>query len=357
MDLFYEGVNYTLSHKPEGQVMTFEGSGTTGAELNLGARFDTEEMASLLINGEIPLRTKMPLSLETTIRLGKRIKVREELVFHPISFTKLRLSYAYNHNDINIYYHGKRTYNTTFHYHNVDATFLDFNVRNFNCKLFGRWDYYHVNNVLTNPERAVDVLLQPENDHYISYHFRTQYNSENDWYFPTKGARLSAGFGYYTDNFTNYKGHLGYTVTDASWRIAIPVARTFTLQPMVYGRLLKGKEISAIMYNVIGGNNFGHYLDQQMPFAGVGNVEPVDNNFIAVQLKGQQRISKSIFLIGKVNYGKASEKFRDILDGTNFWGAQLGAYYKTMFGPLGAHVGWSNRIKGADFYLNLGYEF
>ena len=357
MDLFYNGANYNLKHQPEGQVMTFEAGPKTGAELNLGARFDTEEMAALQINCKIPMHTKIPLAFETTVRLGKRIEVREEMIFHPISFTKVRLAYEYDHNDINIYRKGSRTYNTTFSYHNVDATLLDFNVRNFNCKLFGRWDYYHVGNILSNPEKAEKMQLLPQNDHYISYHFRTQYNSENDWYFPTRGSRLRAGFGYYTDDFAQYNDHWGFSAIDASWRIAIPVTKRFIIQPLLYGRMLLGKEICPMMSNVIGGNHFGHYLSQQMPFAGIGHVEPVEDQFFAAQLKGQQRIAKIIYLVGKVSYARSTDKLRNIADGKDLWGAQIGAYYKTIFGPLGAHAGWSNQTKKPKFYINLGFEF
>ncbi len=38
-------------------------------------------------------------------------------------------------------------------------------------------------------------------------------------------------------------------------------------------------------------------------------------------------------------------------------GGQLAYYYDTMFGPVGASLGYSNRTKKLYFYLSLGYEF
>ena len=112
-----------------------------------------------------------------------------------------------------------------------------------------------------------------------------------------------------------------------------------------------------MLKSVVGGNHFRHYLRQQMPFAGIGHIEVVDDQFIAVQLKAQQRIVKNIYLIGIANYAKTSDKLRDILDGHDLWGGQIGAYYKTLLGPLGAHAGWSNRTKKPNLNINLGYEF
>lgn len=38
-------------------------------------------------------------------------------------------------------------------------------------------------------------------------------------------------------------------------------------------------------------------------------------------------------------------------------GYQLSYAYKTMFGPLGGSVGYSNHTDKLYFYINLGYRF
>ena len=38
-------------------------------------------------------------------------------------------------------------------------------------------------------------------------------------------------------------------------------------------------------------------------------------------------------------------------------GGQLAYYYNSIFGPLGASLGYSNISKTPYFYINLGYEF
>ena len=41
----------------------------------------------------------------------------------------------------------------------------------------------------------------------------------------------------------------------------------------------------------------------------------------------------------------------------NKYGFQAAYYYNTMFGPLGATLGYSNRTKKPYLFINLGYEF
>jgi NTE family protein len=38
-------------------------------------------------------------------------------------------------------------------------------------------------------------------------------------------------------------------------------------------------------------------------------------------------------------------------------GVQGAYYFNTLFGPVGATLGYSNKTKKPYFYLNLGYEF
>ena len=38
-------------------------------------------------------------------------------------------------------------------------------------------------------------------------------------------------------------------------------------------------------------------------------------------------------------------------------GGQLAYYYNTVLGPLGATLGYTNKTKKLNLYLNLGFEF
>jgi NTE family protein len=131
----------------------------------------------------------------------------------------------------------------------------------------------------------------------------------------------------------------------------------FTLQPMVYGRLLFGSVVSAGFSNTIGGDWFGHYIEQQMPFAGIGNMEYVNRQFVSAQLQAQQRFGKNSYVLLRVAAGQQSDKLSELFDHRTFGGIQGGYYYNTIFGPLGATLGYSNHTKKGYFFINLGYEF
>ena len=137
----------------------------------------------------------------------------------------------------------------------------------------------------------------------------------------------------------------------------IGVLKVFTLQPMFYGRLLFGTTVPPVFCNTIGGDWFGHYLEQQMPFAGVGNMEYVDNQFVAAQLQGQLHIGGSSYVLLRASAAQQSNQLKELLDYHTLLGGQMAYYYNTPFGPAGATVGYSNRTKSSYIFVNLGYEF
>ncbi len=354
VDLFFKTAECRLLPDADGVHVALTAGNRKVAQAHVGLRFDTEEYAALLLGLEIPLKAAVPTNTELTVRLGKRIMARGELTIHPRNFIRPSLSFTYRRNDIDCYVRGSRDYSVLYNQFQAEAVPINHDFRNLNIQVGLRWDYMHFSDKLES-EQSTDVTLN--NEHYVSYRARLNYNSEDDWYFPTRGARFKAGYAYITDNFVKLDGMAGMSDISASWRKSFTFGRRFTLQPMVYGRLLLGDVVPMIFANNVGGNWFGHYLEQQMPFAGIGNIEYVANQFVAAQLQGQLRIATNNYVLLRVAVAQQAEKLKELFDHKTLYGIQGAYYYKTMFGPLGATFGYSNRTKKPYFFLDLGYEF
>lgn len=324
----------------------------------------TEEYAAVQLGLDIPLKTAIPINTDITLRLGKRLMARGEITIHPRSFTRPTLSYAFRRNDVDIYMDGDLDYNIRYNQFQAEFTPINFDLRHFNLQMGLRWDFMHYRNRLGS-ETATQVTLK--NEHFFSYRARLNYNSEDDWYFPSRGSRFNAEYAYVTNDFaeldkrdadgTKLGKKNGMSEVSANWRTSLSFSNSFTLQPMLYGRLLFGSITPAVFGNTIGGDWFGHYVEQQMPFAGIGNMEYVDHQFVAAQLQAQQRIGSNNYVLLRVAAAQQSNHLKELLDYRTLLGGQLAYYYNTMFGPVGATIGYSNRTKKPYFFLNLGYEF
>lgn len=324
------------------------------AQFYAGVRFDSEEYAAVQLGADIPLKASMPMNTELTLRLGKRMMGKGVLTFHPRSFTRPTVDFAFYRNDIDVYIDGERDYNIRYNQMQADIIPINFNVRHFNFQVGIRWDYFHYRNIL---ELAETESLNLKNDHYITYRAQVNYNSEDNWYFPTRGSSFTAAYSYVTDDFAHCQDKRGMSDVSAQWRTAIPIGSRFTLQPMVYGRLLFGSASPLIFANTIGGDWFDHYLEHQMPFSGVGNIEYVGNHFIGLRVQAQQRIGEKHFVTLQLSGAQQANRLKELFDHRTLLGAQAAYYFNTLFGPVGATIGYSNKTKKAYLYLNLGFVF
>ena len=364
LDLFYQTAECQLVPEGDGVRVVLSAGERKSVQLHAGVRYDTEENAALQLDLDIPMKTAIPVETDFVIRLGKRLMSRGEITVHPRSFTRPALSYTYHRNDVDVYTFGDLDYNIRYNQSQAEFLPINFDLRHFNLQMGLRWDYFHYRHKLGS-ETAKQVTLK--NEHFFSYHARLAFNNEDNWNFPTRGARFNAEYAYLTNDFAkldvvgvdgNKQGKtMGMSDVSADWRMSFSIGSRFTIQPMLYGRLLFGSVVPAVFGNTVGGEWFGHYIEQQMPFAGIGNMEYVKHHFVAAQLQAQERIGKNSYVLLRVAGGQQAEKMKELLDHRTMLGFQGAYYYNTMFGPVGATLGYSNHTKEAYFFINLGYEF
>ena len=354
IDLFYQTAECRLVPDGDGVRVILSAGNRKSIQLHAGVRYDIEEYAAVQLGLDIPFKTTIPVNTDITLRLGKRMMVKGELTVHPRSITRPTLTYAFHRNDIDIYFEGDRDYNIRYNQFQAEIIPINHDLRHFNIQYGVRWDFMHYRNML-GTETGIQTVLK--NEHFYSYHARVNYNSEDNWNFPTRGARFKAEYSYLTDNFAQLDGKSGMSEVNANWRMSFTFGSRFTLQPMLFGRLLFGTTVPPAFGNTIGGDWFGHYVEQQMPFAGIGNVEYVAHQFVAAQFQAQLRIGSNNYVILRVSGAQQSDHLKGLLDRRTLLGGQISYCYNTLFGPAGVSIGYSNRTKKPYFFLNLGYEF
>lgn len=323
---------------------------------SIGARFDAEELAALQIHGEYQQRNS-PWKEGITVRLGKRIMARGRVTWQQRGRDRLALQYTFSHNDINLYSNGERDFNTTFNHHQASLTLMSLDVRNLSLDLSAQWDYYDYNSLLISREKVGEADMKVDDEHLYSYHARFHYDSEDNGIFATRGAKFQAEYAYMTSNFYKYRGKRGFSEVSYLWRKTFPVNSFLCLQPMVYGRMLFGSNVPFVRSNVIGGPWFSHYVDQQQPFAGLGWMESVPNQFLAMQLKAQARLTTNNYILLKAALAQRSDKAGDIFHKGPLTGVQAAYYYDTIAGPIGAAIGYSTKAHKVNFMINIGFEF
>ena len=351
----YSSASYTLKETPEGYHLNFLLQEKYERRINLGIRFDSEEIASLLINGTADLKTHIPSRLSLTGRLGKRYAARIDYTLEPMQQRNFNFSYMFQYNDINIYEEGERAYNTTYKYHLAEFGFSDVWYKNFRFGLGFRFEYYKYKDFLFKKPEFIG--LDVESEHFLSYFAQVHYNTYDKGYFPSKGSDFKAAYSLYTDNMAQYNEQAPFSALSASWASVIPATRRFSIIPSIYGRVLIGKGIPYPLKNAIGGEVYGFYIPQQLPFAGVTNMELMENSIIITSLKFRQRMGSIHYLTLTGNYGLTDSHFFEILKGKQLFGISAGYGMDSVFGPLEISLGYSNQTDKGSCFVNLGYYF
>ena len=322
---------------------------------SLGARFDSEDLAALQLNGHYYMGGRVNKELDLTVRLGLRSMLRLGLDFEPWKFKKMGLSYEFWYKYHDLYTRGKRSNNISTIYQNANVKLFSLEAMNFDCELGLGWEHYHFFKGLWNEHSTVTF---PKNVHYFNYHVKARYNNEDKRYFTLRGMRAEAQVAYYTDNFAQWKGHSGFTTVAAMWQMTFPITATTHIRPQVQGRLVFGDDQPITAANVAGGMSQGKYFPQQLPQAGFGHAEFFDSKFISASLRLQQRITGRHYAMLDASVAEHNEKLGDIFDRKPLWGVQLAYYYDSgIAGPLGASIGWSSHTKRVNFFLTLGLDF
>ena len=321
---------------------------------NLGVRFDNEEKVAMQLAGMWSSGRK-PFRVAAVIRLGRNYKGSLYGGWRLPRGTELGVGYAYAYHDLDFYHHGDKSFNATFGHHQARVSMMNINVRNMTMDVALRFDGYDYHSVLF--AASSNNSEKPSDDHFFSYHAALHYNSENAGLFPVRGARFVAEYAYFTDNFTGYNDHKGFSEVNANWRISLPLSSQLTLQPLLYGRLLFGKDIPSIRRTFLGGPWFSHYLETQLPFAGAHHIEMTDLHYVAAQLQLQYQLTTNNFILLRGAWSQHDDRLADILRYKGDWGVLAAYCYRTMFGPLGASLGWASPQHDLRLMVNLGFEF
>lgn len=144
----YQDINYELISVPDGYDLRFDVKSRRTSTLNLGVRVNNEEVAAILLNATLQLKTETPSSVSATCRLGKRSLGKIDFSVQPWLDKNFNFSYMFQYNDVNIYNRGKRAYNTTYKYNQGEISYFVYLYRMIKFSAGLRFEHYNYNNMI-----------------------------------------------------------------------------------------------------------------------------------------------------------------------------------------------------------------
>lgn len=324
--------------------------------LGVGARFDNEELASILLGGLYEFNHDNHFRVGLEARLGKRIDAGVYSAMDLGKYWNMELRYRVTHNDMRLYNEGEHIANVEYTKH---RGLIDFSRsgKKFKINIGAQYSFIHYPTLLTANNWA-DLNQVAVNEHSLFYYIQLQFDNQNSRLLPTRGMKWSVKYDYSTDNGYGFNGGAGCNIVEGYWHMAIPLSRTTFLNPSVEGRFIQNNNTYISHCNFIGGiNSYGHYITQQVSFAGINYVQIAPNSLLVGGVNLRQHLTENNYLFLQGNYGIAGSSLERFVTQKHLVGAAFGYGYKSPVGPLEFNLNWSNVTKKLGFYLNIGYMF
>lgn len=351
LDIF-SSVEYKLSDTTPAD-LTFVLKEKDYKSINVGVRFDTEEIASILLNTSNEKKLGSNHHYAITGRLSKNPYIKVGYSYGNYFNPKFGLSYQLGYSDYKLYSHNRKVDALTYLSQSIGA-FLGKVIENFRFRIGLRYDFYHFEGSLYDVDyNAVDV----GDSHFLNYFTKLELDTYDNKYYPTKGGRVELQGTVYTNTGATYKGHAPFADFSVNAQTALALSPKFYVLPELKGRFLFGKDIPCIYQNYVGGVYGGRYLPHQIAWESVLYTHIVDRNFLAARLGLRYRIQNKIFVTAIGEYAKEDHDFSSVLKGKNDWGCALRASYNYILGPIGLQVNYSNLFKNVGVYINAGLFF
>ena len=325
----------------------------------LGARIDSEDLVSLLLNLGFNTRALSGHSLDFTARIST----------HPYA----DLLYAYNgrryatfNARVNVNYMARGAFRTPDNSH-IAVSFLQTNQEfflsnmhwsSFDVKLGLRNQFFRVFEIMSTV--GLDLSILDRSVDYPGVFLDGRVERLDNFYFPTKG--ISAGLrgdllysGLVAQDIAGGDKWLGVVSADATLPFSLD---RFSIIAQGNARVVLSQgNAPVLLRNAVGGDFRGRYVEQQIPYMGLNGVTLMGDNLFVARLEARYRAWKNHYFS---LIGNASMDFNDFADINNanlHAGAGLGYAYNTILGPLKLQLHWSTISRSVGGYVSMGFNF
>ena len=323
------------------------------SRLNIGARFDTEDLASVIANISNNQQFATNHHYSLTGRISRNPYLEMKYAYGNLFGAKIGISYRMAHYDFDLYADKHKLDALEFLSH-FFAGFYTRDIGNFRLKSGVQFDYYHYHSDMFERDGSIQTR---SSDHFLNYFASVVMDTYDRRYFPTRGSRIQIQGILHTDDGIHYAEGNPFGEAAFQGECAVRLNSRFYLLPKLKSRFLFGSSVPAIYQNYAGGAADGYYLPWQVAWEGAQHVHLLERNVVTGQLGFRYRVKGKFYLTALGEYGKEARKFSHILIGDDLWGGALRASYDFVLGPVSIQANYSSLGKNVGFYINAGFIF
>ena len=355
----YDYVTYELRGKKEPYRLRILCKRGPMHQIGFGARIDSQDIVSLLLNVGLNTNAMQGHSLDLTARISLNPYLDVRYSYNAPKFATFNVRATLQYSGSTTFLAGQKDYvNLAMLQSAQELFFSNMHWSSFDVKVGLRNQLTTLYNIATSSESGIDYTYRSSQVlNYPGFFADGRIETLDNGYFPTRG--ISAGIrGELTSDilFAGASSATLYGIVGMDGMFPFSFGR-LSFIPQLNARLVFGNNPAAPITNILGGDMRGRYLEQQIPFVGLNDMAIMRNHLLVGHLDARYKLFKNqyVSLMGNVAYDFSS--FKTIGEGRLFTGVGLGYAYDSIAGPLKAQVHWSSVTKRLGLYLSFGYNF
>ena len=327
--------------------------------LDLGIRFDTNDMAAILVHTPIKTGSLLNSQLDATMRLSRNPYLRMDYSVKNGIFCKSAISGKSGRNEVDIYNRGETIYELDFLRNSIRLDFSEFHLHDMKLQVGTEIDhFYFIARLPVNPQMH-NLGLNKKSNVYVNYFFNGTYDSLDKSNIPTSGQYFSFHYALYTDNFYQMQGKAPLNTLDIKYYKPVRLSDKLYIIPGVSARtIFNPNDNIPLMYaNFVGGQYNGHYLPQQIALQGTRGMELLKNTVVAAQTNIRYHFTPNHCIHTNLNFIVHHDKLLKLSEGQSVLGGSIGYSYNSIVGPMLLDVGYSGLSGSLYPFISIGYYF
>lgn len=322
----------------------------------LGARFDSEEAASILVYLGLNENSLVGSKIGLSGRLSYNPYGKIEYTYTPVKFAKLGLSYKISGVDMSVFANKVNKNSLSFLTQRVDFYLTNKYMRNFNFMGGVRLESYLFDDYIQMGSSYGNNYLKDRA--YIHYFFSGAMDNRDDRYFPNRGRSLDLDFSLCHTGFSN--NFNSFAALKFNYGGVARFSHKLHFMPMIYSRFIIGNCNEVPYLNFVGGLEQGRYLDHQLPFVGRNDANVMPGSVAIFRGDFRYNLFKRHYLTAKANYMVAGSGIGNLIDFKENYkkiGVGLEYSYNSNLGPVQFCVQWSDLNDKLSAYFSMGFSF
>ncbi len=328
--------------------------------LDLGIRFDTNDMAAILAHTPIRINLSRNSRLDASMRLSRNPYLILNYSINSGVFYKGGISGKISRNEVNIYNRGESMYNLDFLRNTLNFNFSEFYLYNMKLHVGAEIEhFYFMTKLRVNPEDEQNVDFKLKNNVYVNYFFNGTYDNLNKSNFPTSGQYFSFQYTLHTDNSYQMYGKAPLNILDIRVLKPLRLSDKLCITPEWSARtIFNANDSIPLMYgNFVGGQYNSHYVPQQIALQGSRGMELLKNTVAVVQTNVRYHFTPTRCIYANLNFTMHHDELLKLLEGQSFFGGSIGYSYNSIVGPLAFELGYSSLSRFLYPFISAGYYF